>query len=430
MKSALSSQAPAARAPTSAGEGETAGAPPAQARKHQQKQNSRQARHGFPPPPPTCHILPLIRVAECKKATRIGTITSGARSGPCSPAAPSSPAPPPPPSPRPPSCARRSIWRAYPFSLGVAAGEPAADGFVIWTRLAPEPLDLHGGMAMAPMPVKWEVASDDGLRDDRRAGRGAGPARARPQRPCRADRPRSPTGPIGTASRPAASAASTAGRAPCPLAARQRRKRCSSASPAARITRTAIIPPTAISRARSSPSSIIMATISTSIAAMPTRPSRSGSLIVGGPRRASARTLYDLGDYRQRYAPVQVAIPTCSAPTPPMPSSTPSTIMRSPTIGCRTSTPTAPPAELFRTRRAMALQAWYEHMPVRRAMMPRFGAVGAAPRGALRRPRRDRHPRHPPVPHRPALRRRLQAGLRRGDGAATRRCSARSRRPG
>jgi alkaline phosphatase D len=29
----------------------------------------------------------------------------------------------------------QTIWRTFPFSLGVAAGEPAADGFVIWTRL-------------------------------------------------------------------------------------------------------------------------------------------------------------------------------------------------------------------------------------------------------------------------------------------------------
>ncbi len=57
----------------------------------------------------------------------------------------------------------QTIWRAYPFSLGVAAGEPAADGFVIWTRLAPDPLETHGGMAMSPMPVKWEVASDSGF---------------------------------------------------------------------------------------------------------------------------------------------------------------------------------------------------------------------------------------------------------------------------
>ena len=28
-----------------------------------------------------------------------------------------------------------------PFQLGVASGDPSADGFVIWTRLAPEPFD-------------------------------------------------------------------------------------------------------------------------------------------------------------------------------------------------------------------------------------------------------------------------------------------------
>src|SRR5688500_5230069 len=54
----------------------------------------------------------------------------------------------------------QTIWRDYPFSLGVAAGDPSPDGFVIWTRLAPEPLGEHGGMAMSPMPVSWEVADD------------------------------------------------------------------------------------------------------------------------------------------------------------------------------------------------------------------------------------------------------------------------------
>ena len=49
----------------------------------------------------------------------------------------------------------------YPFSLGVAAGDPATDGFVIWTRLAPRPLDEHGGMPMRPVTVRWEVAEDD-----------------------------------------------------------------------------------------------------------------------------------------------------------------------------------------------------------------------------------------------------------------------------
>ncbi len=51
-----------------------------------------------------------------------------------------------------------------PFQLGIASGDPSADGFVIWTRLAPEPLQPDGGMLMAPMLVKWEIASDDGFR--------------------------------------------------------------------------------------------------------------------------------------------------------------------------------------------------------------------------------------------------------------------------
>ncbi|MDE8651829.1 alkaline phosphatase D family protein [Novosphingobium album (ex Liu et al. 2023)] len=51
-----------------------------------------------------------------------------------------------------------------PFSLGVAAGEPEQDGFVIWTRLAPEPLAAGGGMAPGPVLVEWEVAEDEAFR--------------------------------------------------------------------------------------------------------------------------------------------------------------------------------------------------------------------------------------------------------------------------
>lgn len=54
----------------------------------------------------------------------------------------------------------QQLFTAYPFRLGVAAGEPAADGFVIWTRLAPEPLERHGGMPMGVVPVDWQIASD------------------------------------------------------------------------------------------------------------------------------------------------------------------------------------------------------------------------------------------------------------------------------
>ncbi len=49
-----------------------------------------------------------------------------------------------------------------PFTLGVACGDPAPDGFVMWTRLAPVPLaeDGFGGMPPAPVPVYWEIATD------------------------------------------------------------------------------------------------------------------------------------------------------------------------------------------------------------------------------------------------------------------------------
>lgn len=60
-----------------------------------------------------------------------------------------------------PAIVRAQGFRDYPFALGVAAGDPAADGFVIWTRLAPDPLARHGGMALLPVEVEWEVAEDD-----------------------------------------------------------------------------------------------------------------------------------------------------------------------------------------------------------------------------------------------------------------------------
>jgi len=55
----------------------------------------------------------------------------------------------------------QTLWRNYPFSLGIASGDPSPDGFVIWTRIAPDPLEPHGGMGMGVLPVTWEVASDD-----------------------------------------------------------------------------------------------------------------------------------------------------------------------------------------------------------------------------------------------------------------------------
>ncbi|MDF9716001.1 alkaline phosphatase D family protein [Nocardioides sp. ChNu-153] len=70
---------------------------------------------------------------------------------------------------------------ADPFTLGVASGDPAADGFVLWTRLAPEPLaaDGAGGMPSRRYQVAWEVAADPGFRRVVRRGQvSAGPESA------------------------------------------------------------------------------------------------------------------------------------------------------------------------------------------------------------------------------------------------------------
>ncbi|MEV4823011.1 alkaline phosphatase D family protein [Micromonospora sp. NPDC049274] len=73
--------------------------------------------------------------------------------------------------------ARRPL--AYPFTLGVASGDPDDDGFVLWTRLAPQPLaeDGLGGMSDRDVPVHWELAADERFRHVVR--RGVAVARAR-----------------------------------------------------------------------------------------------------------------------------------------------------------------------------------------------------------------------------------------------------------
>ena len=63
----------------------------------------------------------------------------------------------------------RPFFIGYPFSLGVASGDPLPDGVVLWTRLAPRPLE-GGGMPMIPVPVAWEVAHDSAFRSVARKG--------------------------------------------------------------------------------------------------------------------------------------------------------------------------------------------------------------------------------------------------------------------
>lgn len=64
---------------------------------------------------------------------------------------------------RPASAADRTVPVSdYPFRLGVASGDPAPDGVVLWTRLAPDPL-RGGGMPAEDVRVEWQVATDEGM---------------------------------------------------------------------------------------------------------------------------------------------------------------------------------------------------------------------------------------------------------------------------
>ena len=72
------------------------------------------------------------------------------------------------------ACAAGGLWSCdgsltrvpklsgYPFTLGVASGDPSPDGMVLWTRLAPSPLD-GGGMPPEPVPVAWQIAEDEAM---------------------------------------------------------------------------------------------------------------------------------------------------------------------------------------------------------------------------------------------------------------------------
>ena len=57
-----------------------------------------------------------------------------------------------------------------PFTLGVASGYPRPTSVALWTRLAPRPEAPGGGMAPEVVPVRWEIARDEGMNDVAAAG--------------------------------------------------------------------------------------------------------------------------------------------------------------------------------------------------------------------------------------------------------------------
>jgi len=72
-----------------------------------------------------------------------------------------------------PSCAtspQRPTFTADPYTLGIASGSPREESVVLWTRLAPKPLE-GGGLDPVPLTVRWQVAHDEAFKRVAREGR-------------------------------------------------------------------------------------------------------------------------------------------------------------------------------------------------------------------------------------------------------------------
>tara|TARA_R110002049_G_scaffold285698_4_gene466985 strand:- start:111707 stop:113362 length:1656 start_codon:yes stop_codon:yes gene_type:complete len=64
---------------------------------------------------------------------------------------------------------RRIVTSDYPFKLGIASGDPRPDGVVLWTRLAPDPIN-GGGMPPEDVRVRWQVSRNEAMTDVVRQG--------------------------------------------------------------------------------------------------------------------------------------------------------------------------------------------------------------------------------------------------------------------
>jgi alkaline phosphatase D len=62
------------------------------------------------------------------------------------------------------SAAPAHVFTSDPFTFGVASGDPDHESVILWTRLAPKPLEPGGGMPKAPVEVHWEIAEDSSFK--------------------------------------------------------------------------------------------------------------------------------------------------------------------------------------------------------------------------------------------------------------------------
>lgn len=265
----------------------------------------------------------------------------------------------------------QSLWRNYPFSLGVAAGDPAPNGFVIWTRLAPEPLAPDGGMGIGIAPVKWEVAADDRFQNVVRSGEAlARPELAhsvhvevdglQPDRPYwyrfevqgeRSIRGRARTLPVATAT---------------PQALRFGIAGCQHYEDGYYTAYRHL--------AREDVAFVFhYGDYIYEYGGDAIRPSFGGDIIVPVRQHAS-RGLFDIEDYRQRYAQTRMDadLQRAHAAHAFFVTLDDHEVENN---WVANQPQTQVPSDIFHLRRQQAFQAWYEHMPVRRSALPRAGGM-------------------------------------------------------
>ncbi len=273
----------------------------------------------------------------------------------------------------------RTMWQEFPFALGVASGDPAPDGFVIWTKLAPQPLAPHGGMPLAAMEVAWEVAEDSGFRTIARNGT----ALARPElghsvhievTGLEPDRPyfyRFTAG--GEQS----------------LRGRARTLPAAGATPAAvkfGVAGCNNFEDGYFGAFRHLAAERDLAFVyhyGDMIYEYRQDYEFVGGLPTAPIRQHAYRNLIDVGDYRLAYGQVLSDVDAQAARSAHVfLSSFDDHEVNNNWVSdvdnwtqSNGADPNAPPAEVFALRKAAAFQAWYEHMPVRPTLMPRGGAI-------------------------------------------------------
>lgn len=266
------------------------------------------------------------------------------------------------------------VFADHPFALGVAAGDPWPDGFVIWTRLAPRPLEPHGGMPALAVVVRWEVAEDPRFARIVRSGEAlARPELAhsvhvevsglRPQRPYWY-RFRIPGGEVSSAG----TARTAPGAAETPARLRLASAGCQHFQ-AGHYTAWRHLSLESDLDAIFHYGDYIYE--GGALAQPPTIEDAAGRPL---DRRHIGGETYSLDDYRLRYAQYKTD-PDLQAAHAAAAFITSFDDHEVDNNWASDFDQDGTPPAVFHLRRAAALQAWYEHMPVRRAQFPVGGGV-------------------------------------------------------